>query len=288
MEMPQPEDARRAARRAEDTARRAEDAAEEVAEHPVFEGLARAGFVVSGLVHLLIGAIALRIAFGSGGEADQSGALRSVASAPGGPVLLWAGGIAMIALALWHVAEAWFGARQADGRGDAAQHVVKTLGKAIVYAALASTALRFAIGSGSSSEQQTDSVTAALMTAPAGRLLVGVVALVIIGIGIYHVVAGVTRRFEKQLEGRRHRTISRAVTVSGTAGYVAKGVALVAVGALFGWATITADPDKAGGLDAALSTMASLPAGTVLLALVGVGLILFGVFSILRSRYADM
>lgn len=46
---------------------------------------------------------------------------------------------------------------------------MKTLGKAIVYAALASTALRFAIGSGSSSEQQTDSVTAALMTAPAGR-----------------------------------------------------------------------------------------------------------------------
>lgn len=82
MDMPQPEDARRAARRAEDTARRAEDAAEEVAEHPVFEGLARAGFVVSGLVHLLIGAIALRIALGSGGEADQSGALRSIASAP--------------------------------------------------------------------------------------------------------------------------------------------------------------------------------------------------------------
>lgn len=282
MNIPGPESAKRAARSAE-------SAAEQVAEHPVLEALARAGFVVSGLVHVLIGGIALGLATGSrGGEADQSGALRAVASAPGGAVLLAVGGVAMAALALWHVAEAWFGARQERETTDIVKHVARTLGKAVVYAALAVTALRFAVGGSSSSEQQTDSMTSTLMASPGGRLLVGVLALVIIAIGGYHVVAGVTRRFEKELEGHRGRQVSRAVTVSGVAGYVAKGVALLAVGALFGWAAITADPDKAGGLDAALSTMASLPAGTVLLALVGVGLILFGVFSILRSRYADM
>ena len=282
MNIPGPESAKHAARSAE-------SAAEQVAEHPVLEALARAGFVVSGLVHVLIGGIALGLATGSrGGEADQSGALRAVASAPGGAVLLAVGGVAMAALALWHVAEAWFGARQERETTDIVKHVARTLGKAVVYAALAVTALRFAVGGSSSSEQQTDSMTSTLMASPGGRLLVGVLALVIIAIGGYHVVAGVTRRFEKELEGHRGRQVSRAVTVSGVAGYVAKGVALLAVGALFGWAAITADPDKAGGLDAALSTMASLPAGTVLLALVGVGLILFGVFSILRSRYADM
>ena len=48
----------------------------QVAQNSVFERLARAGFVVSGLLHLAIGYLAIRIALGSGGgSADQSGAL---------------------------------------------------------------------------------------------------------------------------------------------------------------------------------------------------------------------
>ena len=51
----------------------------------------------------------------------------------------------------------------------------------------------------------------------------------------------------------------------GTAGYCAKGVALAIIGGLFGYAAITYDPKKAGGLDAALSTVRDQPFGTVLL-----------------------
>ena len=55
------EDAGRAAR---DGAESAERTAETVTEHPVFEGIARGGFVMSGLVHVLIGWFALRVALG--------------------------------------------------------------------------------------------------------------------------------------------------------------------------------------------------------------------------------
>ena len=51
----------------------------QVAQNSVFERLARAGYVVSGLLHLTIGYLAIRIALGSGGSADQSGALAAVA-----------------------------------------------------------------------------------------------------------------------------------------------------------------------------------------------------------------
>lgn len=72
-----------AAQSARDGAQAMEDAAEDVAEHPVFEGVARGGFVMSALVHVLIGAITLRRALGgSSQDADQSGALQTVASAP--------------------------------------------------------------------------------------------------------------------------------------------------------------------------------------------------------------
>ncbi|UUL77906.1 DUF1206 domain-containing protein [Pseudarthrobacter sp. Fe7] len=73
--------------------------------------LARAGFVFIGLVHILIGTIALQLNRGQGGEADQSGAIGTLASQPGGGILLWAGAVACAALALWMLSEAVFGAR---------------------------------------------------------------------------------------------------------------------------------------------------------------------------------
>jgi hypothetical protein len=56
----------------------------EMAQNSVFERFARAGYVVSGLLHIIIGYLAIRIALGSGGgSADQSGALAAVSAKPG-------------------------------------------------------------------------------------------------------------------------------------------------------------------------------------------------------------
>ncbi len=50
--------------------------ARRAADSSALEMVARAGYAVSGLLHLLIGGIAVRLATGSGGQsADQSGAL---------------------------------------------------------------------------------------------------------------------------------------------------------------------------------------------------------------------
>ena len=71
--------------------------ATEIAQNSVFERFARAGYVVSGLLHLAIGYLAIRIAVGSGGgSADQSGALAAVAAKPGGIVALWGAAVAFL------------------------------------------------------------------------------------------------------------------------------------------------------------------------------------------------
>ncbi|ATG53606.1 hypothetical protein CFK41_01545 [Brachybacterium ginsengisoli] len=274
---------------ARDGAENVERAAENVTEHPVFENIARGGFVMSGLVHVLIGVIALRMALGdSSADADQGGALRAVASAPGGVILLWIGGLAMAALVIWHVAEAWFGARWKDDGTETIVHVVRTLGKAVVYGALAVTALRFAAGGSSDSGQQTSEVTAGLLGGAAGRIAVVMVGLVVLGIGCYHVHKGASRGFEDDLRIPRGQQIARAIVVTGVLGYVAKGIALLGVGLMFGWAGLGADPEKATGLDGALQSTASLPAGGIALAVIGAGLVLYGIYAALRSRYAPM
>ena len=54
-------------------------AVDKATDNSAFEFAARAGFAVSGVLHLLVAYIILRIAFGSGGSADQSGALKAIA-----------------------------------------------------------------------------------------------------------------------------------------------------------------------------------------------------------------
>ena len=61
--------------------------AREVADHPVLELLARVGLVAYGVLHVLIGWLAPRIAWftrADAEDADQTGALQTVAGTPGG------------------------------------------------------------------------------------------------------------------------------------------------------------------------------------------------------------
>ena len=97
-----------------------------------WELAARAGYAVSGVLHILIGVLALRVAFGSGGEqADQSGALSTIAGTPFGGVVLWFSVVAFVALGR--------GRRRGVQSGAAVETSdrAKSAGRAVVYLALA-------------------------------------------------------------------------------------------------------------------------------------------------------
>lgn len=269
--------------------RQAKNQAEKVANHPWFEKLARAGYVMSGLVHAMIGWICIRLATGSGGEsADQSGALSEFASAPAGAILLGIGAVAMFALALFHVAEIVFGSVRREDGTDKMKEIGKAVGKAGVYAALGMTAMTFALGGSKDSGDDAQSATSSFMGNPFGRFLIIAVGLVIIAIGIYHVYSGITKKFLENLNPSGDAKIGRGIEVTGQAGYIAKGIALTGVGALVAWASITTDTDKARGMDAAFKEILALPAGGIILIAIGIGFMLYGVFCVLRAKYQQM
>lgn len=261
------------------------------------EGVGRAGYAVSGLLHVLIGVIAVRLATGGAqGSADQQGALASIAAQPFGRVALWVAVVALAALGLWQLWQAVEAARE-DRRSpasDPGEHgrdpgtALKSGAKGVVYLVLAATAATYARGGqASSGDQQSADVTAALMANPGGQVLVAAVGLAILGVGAYHVYSGVTERFLKNLRGLPPGRAGRSTRVLGRTGYIAKGVALGVLGVLFGLAALRSDPQQAGGLDAALRTVGEQPFGQVLLVAVGLGFIAFGVYSFVRARYAS-
>jgi hypothetical protein len=150
------------------------------------------------------------------------------------------------------------------------------------------TAIRFASGGGQSSSGQQQQTVAGVFGWPAGRFLVGVAALVLIGIGVYHVRKGITKHFLKEIDTAKAPASQRRVIERlGQVGYPAKGVALALVGVLLGWAAITFDPAKASGLDGAMRTLLDAPFGKVLLTLIAVGIAAFGVFALFRARYPE-
>jgi len=252
-----------------------------------WEVAARCGYAVSGVLHALIGLLALRLAFGDASkEADQSGALQTVAQTPFGAVVLWFAVVAFVALGAWQAAVALRrrpGGASSGGssKGDRA----KAAGKAVVYLALAATSYAFATGGGKSSDQQTTDATAKLMEATGGRLLVGAIGVAIVVVGVYHVVKGLRQRFLRDLRSLPGGTTGTAVRWTGMVGYVAKGVALGVVGVLFVVAAQHANPQEAGGIDTALRKLGEQPAGDLLLVLVALGLIAFGVYSFVRARF---
>ncbi|WP_277207823.1 DUF1206 domain-containing protein [Isoptericola croceus] len=249
--------------------------------------LARAGYAASGVVHLLIGWLAVRLAFGSSsGSADESGAFRELASTTGGTLILWAVTVGLAALALWQLAVAVVGDPGADD-AKAAGARVKAAGKGVLYGVLAGTAARYATGAGGGGGEQ-ESLTATLLQAPAGRWLVVGVGLAIVGVGVFHVVKGWRKTFLHDLHGSGGGTVAAAVERLGQVGYVAKGVALAVLGGLFVAAGVTHDADKAGGLDDALRTIREQPFGTALLVVTGVGIAAYGVYSFARARYARL
>lgn len=266
----------------------ASSGARELARNSVFERLARAGFVMAGVVHILVGYLAVRLAFGGGGgTADQSGAMAELASKPGGGIALWLGAVAFAMLALWRLVEAGLGRSADAGESDTKKvifHRAKSFGEAVLYAALAFSAIGFARGSGSSSGERSTTLTARLMQNTAGTVLLVLVGLAIVGVGGYYVYKGATAKFTKDLDASAG-TLARRV---GIAGYIAKGLALAAVGALVIVATTRSEPDKASGLDGALKTLGAQPYGPYLLVAAAAGIATYGIYNLIRARHAKM
>jgi hypothetical protein len=268
------------------------DRAREVTDHPVLTQVARVGLIAYGVMHFLIGYLAIRLAWGlRGADADQTGALQTVADGPGGSVLLWTIGLGMLALALWQAGEVllwWRGLLDPAHRMRTAFVCVRCLAKALAYAVLGVTALLFAVGLEYEADERLRDLTDDTLDIPGGAVLVGGVAVAVIAVGLYTLVRGLTGGFMKDIDlpaaPDRWEPLIEGI---GRVGYVAKGIAVALVGVLLWQAATSADVSTATGLDGALAAVAGVAAGPWLLTAIGAGFAAFGLYALARARYPD-
>jgi hypothetical protein len=260
-------------------------AAEKAESSRAFRVAARAGFAANGLVHVLIGAFILAVAFGGREETDQAGAFKAVAAAPAGFVALWALAIALFALGVYHLLEgilAW----SEDGARKWGRRVAEG-GQALVFLALGLIAASVALGARPDADASAEDASRGLLSVPGGPLVLGVIGFGFGIGGISFIVMGFRRSFENRMS-LPATPLGAGVKALGIAGFIAKGVALIILGILLVVAAVKVEPDAAGGLDAAIDALLDLAYGAVLVSAIGIGLIAYGVFCFFRARYADL
>ncbi|GGD19782.1 DUF1206 domain-containing protein [Nocardioides daphniae] len=261
--------------------------AEKAHDSQWMDHLARAGLVAYGVVHLLVAWVAVQLAFGeSRREASSKGAFSELASHSFGKVALWALAVGLVLLVVWKVLDAVFGkpddsSKDGEGwrqRGGAAV-------KAVLYAALALTALRTVTGGGGGKGR---SMTATVMNWPGGQWLVALAGLAVIGYAGYLAWKGWTDKFLEHLdaEGRAGET-GEAYRWFGKIGHLAKAVATGIVGGLVVHAGWTHQGKEDQGLGDALRTVLQQPFGPWLLCVIAAGIACYGFFCFARARHLD-
>jgi hypothetical protein len=208
---------------------------------------------------------------------------------PFGEVALWVIGIGLIGYIMWGFIKAF---KDPENEGTDAKGIIKRTGyfiSGIIYANLAFGAIKLASHTGNAGGGDSEkTLSAKLLEQPFGVWLVGLLGA-IIGYGVYEFRSGYKEKFMEKFKtnemSMRERKIARN---SGRAGLISRGLILSMVGCFFIKTAITHDSNQSKGLGGALSELASQPFGQFLLGVIAIGLILYGIYQIIRGRYQRM
>jgi hypothetical protein len=270
--------------RSEELRGKARREGEDVAESKPLGWLARAGLVARGLVYLIIGVLAFKLALGDGGKAaNQQGALKTIAHQPFGKTLLVLVTIALAGYALWRVIRAAVG-RGAEQR-DSGFDRVAALASGIAYGILCVTAVKI-LGGSSTGSGTPKEATGGVLGWSGGPVLVAIAGAVLLGVAAYQAYKGLATKFlDDAKTSEMSPEVRKGYTGLGVFGHVARAVVFALVGYGLIKAAIDYDPHKAIGLDGALRKLADASYGPALLGFVAAGLVGFAAYSMADARY---
>lgn len=262
----------------------------------------RFGWLAKGFLFVVIGVLSIELARRgfSTRDADQKGALETLADAPVGRVAVFVVSAGLMLYAAWQLWSAIVQDGEDEDGTDAAIHLftrIGWVGLAGVYGLLAWTGLRMAVsgahstssgssgGSGEQSPTSPTGLTARLLDIPTGRVIVVVIGLVTIGVGLYQLRKGVRRDFLDDIDTSDLGPVKRPVLVAlGVAGFAARALLMGTAGWLFVRAALADDADRAAGIDQSLQTLTEPTGGQLLLTATGLGLLAAGAYDMATFR----
>lgn len=250
----------------------------------LFEKLTRAGFAARGVTYGIVGGLAFAAAIGSGGQTTgTTGALETLTGSAWGATLLVLTAIGLFGYGIFRLASA---AVDMEGEGSDKKGIAKRLGYAgsgLTHFALSIYAVMLVTGNSSGGGGGgASSLTAKLMSAPAGIWLVGIAGLIGLIVAAVQVKKAVTHEYREHVELPDNQGFAdRAIQI----GIISRAVVFAIIGVFLIVAATNANPNQARGIGEALSWLQSQSYGGILLAIIGAGLVAFAFYNVLQARY---
>jgi len=253
------------------------------------ELLARAGFLVKGVLYLVIGTLAVQAAARAGGRVTgTSGALLTVLQQPFGRTLLLIGAVGLFGYAAWRVLQ---GVLDPERYGRGWQGMAMRIGfvaRGAMHAALGWQAVRLYRGVAQSGGVVERSVARELLAWPLGDWLLVLAGLGLIGFAVQQIYAGFTGRLERGLavDALRREAGEWAVRVS-RFGVAARGIVFL----VLGWGAVAGgwfrDASEVNSTATSLRTLGAQPGdvGRWLLGVTAAGFIAYGFYQMVHARY---
>ncbi|MEZ5407499.1 MAG: DUF1206 domain-containing protein [Acidimicrobiales bacterium] len=246
--------------------------------------------MAKGLVYGLVGVLFIQVALqhGSGGEeeANQAGAVETVAGTSYGAVLLTVLAVGILFYVAWRLFTVVL---PGDWTGKALLKRIGYAVSALVYVSLLVSTVEILLNRNqdpsSTEDRRVDGVVTDVLDLPAGRVLIIIAGLAVMVMGAAFIHTGVTGGYRESMSAGDSGIEGMAIDRLGMIGWVARGLAFFPVGFLLIRAAWTYNPDEAAGFDDSVREVASHPGGAVAATLVGLGFIAYGLFAGLSARY---
>jgi hypothetical protein len=242
-----------------------------------FITLVRLGYAARGLVYILLGYLALS----TQGEAREgaSSVFDYLQEVPLGSVLLWVVALGLIAYAGFKFLSAIANIENRESDPKGAMKRIGDAASGVAHLFLAYAAYQFATGGKhAATGGQSQAMAGSVMDWSLGGFALGLVGLGFLVGASMQAKSAVTADFMKHIDGRA----PKGVEAIGRAGSAARA----AVFALIGWSLVQsawlAQSGKVKGLGEAILALRD---NGVIYTLVAIGLLLFGVFSLVMARY---
>lgn len=242
-----------------------------------FRSLVRVGYFSRAILYTVLGLIALTSA--SKISQGTDGIFIAIKEFPLGTAILWLMVVGLIAYALFRFASTFFDVENhgSDKKGWGMR--LGHAGSAIGHVAMAYSAYKFATSSGGGSGGGAQEAADGILSVTLGGAVLGLLGLIFFVAAFAQAKKGFTGSFMNRISAGAP-SYTRWL---GGAGYAARAVVFIVIG----WSLVRAGFMSSGSdqIKTLGDAVASLSSEGFVFTLVAVGLLLFGIFSLILSRY---
>jgi len=244
------------------------------------ENIARAGFLARGIVYILLG----YFAFTTRGIAEEGtgGVLAEIYDVPGGTILLGLIAIGLAGYGFFRLYDAIIGLepQSAGWKGQAVRIGHGASGVAHFF--LAATAAKLAMNSGQDAASQASGsqqdAAATVLSLPFGSIFLAIVVAGFLFAALQQAKKAWSGKFMAKLDADAPAIVEPV----GRVGYAARAIVFLLVGYMLVRASMFESAQEAGGVGEVFSQLSGFG---ILYMLVAVGLLMFGIFSLVMARY---